>query len=110
VKVLGVKIVNEARGKQIALGHNTTVFVIVEHEDGELDELDISTVVRAADVRLHLGEPVTAKLEVFVTGLEARAAIEEILLRELKPRRGLWRRLRDVSTFGRRDGAAEYAR
>ena len=100
-------IVNDAVGKNIA--RDTRVYVRLRDDAGEVkDEIEISNLVRAADVRMHLGEAVTAKLEIFLTGVETRADVEQILVREFAPRLPWWRKkLRDVSGFTR-SGAREY--
>ena len=104
MKPTGIRIVNQAAGKQIALAQNTQVFVVRRDEEGNEDEIDISNFVRAADARLHVGEVVTAKLEVFLTGIETRATLEEVVVRDLRPRKlSLWRRFRDATTFGSRE-------
>jgi len=99
--VLGLFIENTAtRGKVIA-GAYTQVYLLREDEDGNEERIDISSLVRGADVRLHVGEPVTARLDCFITGLAARTEAEEILLTTFKPRkRSLWRKFRDVTTLG----------
>jgi hypothetical protein len=111
VKTLGIKIVNQSTGKQIAMSKNTQVFVVREDEDGTVEEIDISMVVRAVDAHLHVGEIVTARLDCFLTGIETRAEIESLIVRDLRPRKpSIWRRFRDVTTFGSREGVTEYVR
>ena len=84
-------------GSEGIAGYNTRVIAI--REDGQ--EFDISPMVRAADVRLHVGEPVTATLECFVTEVETRAELEAAFIRELKPKKiPFFRRVRDISGFG----------
>ncbi len=95
----------ESRGKHVAM--NTKVFVLRENENGEEEKIDISTIVRAVDVRLHVGEVVTAKLDCFITGFSGRAEIEGLFLKEIKPR-SRWRRLVDATSFGSK-GWREYA-
>lgn len=102
-----IYIENVGAAAKVVAGHETRVFLVV---DGEPDEegtvaeerIDISSLCRAADVRLHVGEAVTAKLEVFVTGIETRAELEDLLLRHVKPRRRWKRRLADITTLGSR--------
>lgn len=102
-----IYIENRSTAPKVIAGSQTNVYLIL---DGEPDErglpteerIDISNLVRSADVRLHVGEPIMANLEVFITGIETRAQIEDLLLREVKPRGGWRRRLRDITTFGSR--------
>ena len=89
------------QGPKSIAGSATRVYLRLENEDGSPGEkVDISSLVRAADVRLHNGEVATVNLECFITGLEGRVHLEKLLLKEIKPRRGgWWRRIIDVSTF-----------
>lgn len=97
----------EARGKNVAL--HTKVYLLRWDDHGNEEKIDISSLVRAADVRLHIGEVVTAKLDVYITGFESRASLETLLIKELDvPRKGWRRRLREVTTFGS-GGQREYA-
>ena len=103
-KTRQVWIRNDGKGKVIA-GHETQVHLLVEDADGTEEWVDLSAFVRAADIRLHVGDVVTARLEVFVTGIDSRAHIERVAVKELgippKWRRMLRRRLREITTFGR---------
>ena len=92
-------------GRKKIAGYDTFVYVV----DDDGNKTDISNMVRNADVRLHIGEVVTAKLEVFVTGFKGNAELEELMLKEIKPRRWWTRKWRDVTSFGHRDGAKWYA-
>jgi hypothetical protein len=104
-----IVIENRAEGKQIAQARNTRVFVLREDAEGNEERIDISNLVRACDARLHVGEVVTAKLEVFITGIETRAEVESLLLTTFKPRRrSLWRRWRQITTLG--SATQEYVR
>lgn len=95
----------EGGSKFIAGSH---VRVIAIRDDGE--EFDISNMVRAVDVRMHVGEIVTASMDVFVTEVETRAEIENLMVRDFRPRKlSLWKRLRDVTTFNH-FGVREYVR
>jgi hypothetical protein len=90
--------------KKIA-GRDTYIYVV----DDEGNKTDISGMVRGVDVRLHVGEVVTAKLDVFVTGFEGEAELEDLFLKEIRPRNWWRRKWRDVTTLGHRDGAKRFA-
>jgi hypothetical protein len=86
----------EAKGKQIA-GLHTKIYLLREDDAGHEERIDISSSVRAVDVQLHAGEPITAKLECFITGIAGRANVETLILNELKrPMKRWWRRDRDA--------------
>ena len=85
-------------------GFDTYVYVV--DDDGR--KTDISTMVRAADVRLHMGSVVTANLEVFVTGIKSRADLEKLIVREIKSRKRWQRWLRkprEITAFAHRNGS-----
>lgn len=91
-------------GKHIV--HNTHIWVLFEDENGEEQRVEISNLTRRVSVDMKIGEPLTAKLEVFITGFKTRAQAEEILSVYLPGKsrwRSMWRRLRrrytDVTTF-----------
>lgn len=107
MSALGIRVVNAAEGKHIALGNNTRVFALIRNDDGEIEEIDISNAVRSVNAKLEVGSVVTATMEVFLTGFESRAEVEEIIVRKIKRRR-FWQRWRDITSFGSRDGVREY--
>ena len=81
------------------LGKYAAIDVKVEHvkelEDGSEHVTDISPYVRAADIRLHVGEVATAKLEVFVSNVQVDAAVSEIATIRVD-RGSWWRRKKDL--------------
>ncbi len=109
MRTLGIKIIDEGDGKHVCM--DVKVLALVEQDDGSINEVDISTAVRGAYPRLEVGRVATATLEVFLTGFEARCEAEEILAKYVKPRKpSLWRKFRNVTTFGSRHGVQEYVR
>jgi hypothetical protein len=95
-----IRIVDNGSGKHVAM--NTHVYVITEDDEGNEQELEISQLVRGVDIDIKVGDALTAKLDVFVSGIETRAQVEEILATYLS-RRSWWKRLRrrrtDITTF-----------
>ncbi|HET6638592.1 MAG TPA: hypothetical protein VFH82_07420 [Gemmatimonadota bacterium] len=88
---------DEGSGKHLAT--NTHVYLVVEDDEGNESEVDISNLVRRVSTDIRIGEPLTATLECFIAGFESRAQAETILLKHIPRRRWWHRRLRDVSTF-----------
>lgn len=78
------------------LGHNTYVHYLPE--DGA--PVDISRCVTGVDVHIDVKEPNTATLHVILAGGRIDAELEDLIVRELKPRRWWRRRIREVTHFG----------
>ncbi len=100
----------EDKGSGKHLAQNTLVYVLTEDEDGNEVKTEISSLVRRVTCDIKVGEPLTAKLEVYIAGFKTRAQAEEILADYIgKP--SFWRRLRrrftDVTTFNP-TGVREY--
>jgi hypothetical protein len=78
------------------LGHSTHVHYLPD----EGEPVDISRCVTGVDVHIDVKDPNTATLHVILAGGQIDAELEDLIIRELKPRRRLRTRIREVTHFG----------
>jgi len=99
------------------LGQNGRVFLVTEGDNGELFELEISSIVRGVAIDARVGEIVSARLDTIFIHYEGRAELAELVLEHVwAPRwpalRRFWQRIRrpprttlrltDTTAFGDR--------
>lgn len=78
----------EGSGKRLAM--NTKVWLLRYDEQENEERIDISSLVRGVSMDIRVGEPLTARLDLFLGGMAARTEVEAAVIEQFQPRKRRW--------------------